>query len=296
MTSERPGRDVILTTLHRVSYEYAATFLNSLRHTGYGGEIVFFVSAMDEESIARLGRHRVQVVRFTFSGKKIKQRLAGLWPVWRWIFKSGVALETKEKLAHAVFHLFHRRHLLYLQFLRDHRQDYDRIFLTDARDVYFQADPFSWNPGPGLHLFLEDAEIRASPGNVRWITSHFGPAAAEAMKGKFISCAGTVFGDRAGIMHYLSSMVTLTMGARSLREAAGDQGIHNYFLYQQPGPQTTVHDNRSGPVLTMGLTKPEALHFNAQGCLMNGEGRVAPVLHQYDRVPEVEKTLLARLR
>jgi hypothetical protein len=295
MTNEMPSRDVILTTLQRVPLDYAATFLASLRRTGYRGELVFFVSAMEEASIAELRRQGVRVVRFTFKGIHVKQRLARLWPVWRRVFGSRLPPELKERLAHAVFHLFYRRHLLYLQYLRAHREEYDRVFLTDARDVFFQADPFSWNPSPGVHFFLEEAEIGSCPFNARWITSQFGPATAEAMKTKTISCAGTVFGDTDGILRYLAAMVALTMSARSLREPTGDQGIHNYVLYQQPLPQMTVHDNRTGPLLTMGQTKPEAVRFNDQGWVVNGQGVMVPILHQYDRLPAVEKILLARL-
>src|SRR5882724_8021167 len=114
----KPNRDVILTTLHQVGFDYVANFLASLHRTGYRGDTVFFVSQMEESSMAELRRQGVTVIPFHFSGKYIKQRLARLWPLWRWFFRSGASPAAKEKLAHAVVHLFYRRHLLYLQFLR----------------------------------------------------------------------------------------------------------------------------------------------------------------------------------
>jgi len=294
MPSEKPTRDVILTTLHRVNYEYASTFLTSLRLAGYRGEIVFFVSALAEETIARLEQDGIRIVRFNFTGKKVKQRLAKPWPVWRLLFQSRLPAHFKAKLAHAVFHLFYRRHLLYLEYLQSHHQDYDRVFLTDARDVYFQADPFSWNPPRGVHVFLEELTIGSCNLHGRWLTSQFGRPAA-ALRAKTISCAGTVFGDLDGIMQYLTAMVSLMMSARSLREDAGDQGIHNYLVYQQPFAGLTLHDNQTGPVLTMGTMPATALRFDTQNRIVNNRGVVIPVLHQYNRLPEVEKILLARL-
>lgn len=293
----KPNRDVILTTLHRVGFAYVANFLASLHRTGYRGDIVFFVSQMEGASQTELRQHGVTVIPFHFSGRHIKQRLARPWPLWRWIFKSGASPAAKEKLAHAVFHLFYRRHLLYLQFLRTNAAKYDRVFLTDARDVFFQADPFAWDPPPGVHLFLEEATNRIGTClyHANWLKSQFGPDVFDQMRAETVSCAGTVFGDIHGILKYLAAMVSLTMSARSLRETTGDQGIHNYLLYQKPLPEIIVHDNRHGPLMTVGAMKPEAIRVNAQGWVINDDGQMPAVLHQYDRHPEIEKALHAHL-
>jgi hypothetical protein len=290
------ARDVILTTLHRVRFEYAANFLASLRRTGYEGEAVIFASCMSDETITELQRHGATVVRFEFKGKFIHQRWARLWPLWRWMFARNLSTATKEKLAHGVFHLFYRRHLLYLQFLREHRTKYDRVFLTDCRDVYFQADPFGWNPH-GLHLFLEEPRyrIKDSPHNSAWLRHQFGEAVLDQMKDEYISCAGTTFGDIQSILGYLEAMVAFSMKARSLEDPDGDQGIHNYLLRSKYFPQVTAHENRRGPVMTLGNVAPEAARLNSQGLVINDDGEVAPVLHQYDRIPHVQKILLERL-
>ena len=294
----KPNRDVILTTVHRMRFADVAGFLASLRRTGYRGEVVFFASFLDKASLDLLRRDGVTVIPFRFYSEHIKQRLARPWPLWRWFFQSGASPAAKEKLAHAVFHLFYRRHLLYLQFLRSNAAKYDRVFLTDARDVFFQADPFSWNPPPGVHLFLEEAthRIGSCQFHANWLTSQFGPEAFGQMKAETVSCAGTVFGDIHGILKYLSAMVDLTMQARSLRETTGDQGIHNYLLYQKRLPEIILHDNRHGPLMTVGAMKREDIRLNAQGWVIDDDGRVPPVLHQHDRHPDVEKVLLAHLR
>ena len=47
--------------------------------------------------------------------------------------------------------------------------------------------------------------------------------------------------------------------------------------------------------MTVGAMKREDIRLNAQGCVMNDDGQVPAVLHQYDRHPELEKVLLAHL-
>jgi len=292
-----PSRDLILTTLHRVRFETAAAFFSSLQRTGYRGRVVLFASRLDEESEAMLRSREVTVVPFRFGGKHVGQRLAGAWFLWRRIFVSSVSQAAKERLAHAVFHLFYRRHLLYLQYLREQGRDYDRVFLTDCRDVYFQADPFSWNPSPGVHFCLEEPanKIGRCPHHIRWIKSQFGQAMLDRMSGETVSCAGTTFGDIAGITEYLSCMVSLSMRARSLRENDGDQGIHNYILHEKLLPRVTVHENRRGPVLTLGPMQMADLKINPDGLVVDETGRLVPVLHQYDRIPQLKKMLLDRL-
>jgi hypothetical protein len=289
------SRDLILTTLHRVSFESVAAFLLSLKRTGYSGQVVAFVSAMEEESVARLRSSGISIEPFRFHGRGVRQRLARPWGLWRGVFASGLSPAMKERLAHLVFHLFYRRHLLYLQYLRRHGAEYDRVFLTDCRDVYFQTDPFSWEPERGVHFFLEETpnKIGQCPHNRRWISSQFGREMLDQLKDETVSCAGTTFGDIASLSEYLSLMVSVSMKALSLKEHDGDQGIHNFILKtQQLRSKVIVHDNREGPVMTLGVMRMADVRFNAQGLVVNAAGQVVPVLHQYDRIPELKSLLL----
>jgi hypothetical protein len=292
----KPNRDVILTTLYRIRFEAVAPFIFSLKRTGFNGEVVAFATLMDEEDVAQLRSHGVTVVPFTYHPRIVK-RIVRLWPLWRRIFAGNASPATKEKLAHLVFHLFYRRHLLYLQFLRQNQSKFDRVFLTDSRDVYFQADPFSWNPESGLHFFLEEAsnKIGECSHHVRWLKSQFGQKVLDELAREMISCAGTTLGDTASIMEYLSRMVALSMNALSLREHDGDQGIHNYILYKKILPEIIIQENRRGPVMTLGAMKPEAVRLNAQGWVINDDGQIPAVLHQYDRHPEAAKILQGHL-
>src|SRR5205823_6315721 len=75
-----------------------------------------------------------------------------------------------------------------------------------------------------------------------------------------------------------------------------DQGIHNYLIWSDLLPNLHVHDNGTGSVLTMGVMKPQEIHLNAEQEVVLDDGRVAPVLHQYDRHPQIVEAVNKQLK
>jgi hypothetical protein len=292
------SRDLVLTTDHRVDYDYIAPFVLSLKRTGYQGHIVMFASGMDETTLSRLWQDGVSTIPFHFAGKRRRQRLAYLWPLWRWLFSTGISPDWKKILTYRVFHLMYLRYLLYADFLSQHPGSFDRILLADCRDVFFQADPFAWPMTPGLHVFLEETKniIGASRLHRLWMGCQFGLDYVEFHGQTTASCCGTVFGGTLDIRNYLAQMIAVTMTARNLAKIdGGDQGIHNYLIIQQRLKHLTIHENRRGPVLTMGVMPPADVRLNAKTEVLNEDGAVAPVLHQYDRIPGLKTKLVSRL-
>jgi hypothetical protein len=293
-----PNRDLILTTLHRADFAYIAPFVLSLQRTGYAGQLVVFASAVDDKTCATLRECGAIIAPFHFSGKRDRQRLAWLWPLWRWYFSTHASQTAKEKLAHRVFHVRYRRYLLYLQYLREQGGHFDRVMLADAKDIFFQADPFSWNPQPGVHFLLEEAHVRIGHCRLHrlWMGCQFGPDYVERHAEETVTCSGTTFGDTASILEYLARMVATTMRARNLAKIyGGDQGIHNFLLQEKLLPRSIVHPNRQAPGLTLGVMRWDQLQLNSDGLVVDETGAPVPVLHQYDRIPELKQHLLARL-
>jgi hypothetical protein len=288
---------LILTTIHRLRAAAVAAFFLSLRRTGFHGEIVVFASGIDRESVSQLRRWGARVVPFRFPGRHVSNRAAEAWRIWKRVFASGISDSAKEWLAHVVFHLFYRRHLLYLDFLRAYGDRYTRFFMTDCRDVFFQANPFAWPQSPWLHVFLEEEsnKIGRCPHHIRWISSLFGRETLESLQNETVSCAGTIFGDRSSLRDYLQQMISLTMRAKSLCEADGDQGLHNFLVREVPLPGTTIHRNREGPIMTMGPMRMSDVRLGPDGWVMNDANEVVSVLHQYDRIPQLRELLLSRI-
>lgn len=185
------------------------------------------------------------------------------------------------------------RYRLYYQFLREHAPEADEVLLTDLRDVVFQRDPFA-AAVDGLELFLEDDRSRLGedPFNRRWINNLYGAARLQALTDYPTSCSGTTVGGRAAILDYLAQM----SGAIQWRRrplGSHDQGVHNGLLRGGHFPAGKVVRNGYGRVLTMGLMS--SIHETADGVILNEDGTVPSVLHQYDRHPALATRLLTRL-
>ncbi len=279
-------------TSHRDNFDRLAPFVLSLKRSGFRGSLVVFVSCMDAKSVEKLRNYGVDVVPFYFSKKCEFQRRARWWPLWRWLFSTRASASKKIWLAHRVFHLRYLRYLLYADFLQQRADDFDRILLADGRDIFFQADPFAWDWTPGVHFFLEDAILRIGniPSHRQWLSYQFGQPFIEQNATRIPSCSGTTFGDTAGICRYLEAMIATTMQARDLAKiSSGDQGIHNYVMIRNLLKDMVVHENRRSPVLTMGVMSETDYKTDASGAVLNENGEVVPVLHQYDRIPSLKE-------
>jgi hypothetical protein len=172
------------------------------------------------------------------------------------------------------------RYRLYLDIL-ERAADVDEVMLTDVRDVIFQGDPFA-EPIAGLELFLEDDSVRIGYDhfNTRWIRELYGRGVVEQMSGRVVSCSGTVFGSRTAMLGYLAEMAT-SIGRHRRPMGSRDQAVHNALLYRGRLDSAAVFRNGRGRVLTLGgITK---LRTNTEGFLVNEDGRVPPVVHQWDR-------------
>lgn len=174
-----------------------------------------------------------------------------------------------------------QRFMLYFEFLKMNRMA-DRVLLTDCRDVYFLGDPFFPSLPNGLHVFLEDnrMDIGSCQFNREWVKRVWGSANAERLSNKPISCAGVTIGDYQSMIEYLESMA---WNCDDLVNALVnvDQGIHNGLVYLDKLNNCIIHDNDSGPVLTMGyMQNPSPSKL----------GKYA-IIHQYDRHPEFKAYL-----
>lgn len=179
------------------------------------------------------------------------------------------------------------RYLHYYRYLTTKVGDADLVMLTDVRDVVFQRDPFE-RAVHGLELVLEESHVVVGRDhfNTRWIRDLYGPESAAHLEGARVSCSGTVIGQRAAILHYLTEMILEIMWRRRPM-GAHDQGVHNWLLRTGRLPLATLVANGSGRVLTMGAMR--SYETSSEGYVLNSDGSVPAVLHQYDRHKELQE-------
>ena len=163
--------------------------------------------------------------------------------------------------------------------------------LTDVRDVFFLGNPFDFEIGSSLHVFLED-ETRTIATHIpsrAWLVGAYGQETFDELSDRPIICAGTTIGAAPAMLEYLGIMVDHL--AELKRQFDGmDQGIHNYILHKGRVPNVEMQGNEEGPVLTVAMLDGEAVRR-----LVFERPEPAKVVHQHDRHPEVRDELERRL-
>lgn len=291
-----PRQDAIFTVCHRMPFWKVEAFVKSLRRTGYSGRTVYFGSLLTRSTERELLASGVEIKHFLFLGRHVRQRLARPWSFWRGYFALPQTEWMRDLVARRVLHLFYLRHLLYLRFL-ERNPGIQRVLMCDSRDVYFQRDPFSDWPGPGLHAFeeIESVSIGECEHHRRWITLLAGEQTLEQMSNFPRVCAGTILADRDSAIEFLSKMVEMTFSALSLEPHDGDQGLFNILVRQNQIPNIVVHRNGESSVYTGSGIGGEPVLTDRDSFVIRPDGSRVPILHQYDRNPEIAKPLLGKL-
>jgi hypothetical protein len=293
-------KDLILAASLGYSYEQLHPFLQSLKETGFDGEIVLFVGSTSIASTNRLREAGVTLLPFFYPFRnthKMRNPLHRAWPLAQRLLAGVENPATLARWSMPFHNLSSLRYLHYHRFLRSKPGTYRSVFLTDLRDVSFQQSPFLRAEPGRLRFYVEEPPntIGSCPNNSRWIREYFGEAALEALADKPIICSGTTLGDYSSILTYLDQFILTLRQARSLMRVGVDQGIHNYLAYTKLQSLVTLCPNRDGEVLTMGLMpRDEVLARNASGRLVDRHGVPYAVLHQFDRHEALQQEILSR--
>ena len=194
-----------------------------------------------------------------------------------------------------VCHTYSSRFVQYYDYLKNQELRYEKVMLTDVRDVCFQADPFAAVPADQLWMFQEEgpATLGTEKRNGQWIKATFGSRVLRQIAEHRILCAGITIGGYKNILGYLQTMEPhlLTRTPAYIP----DQGIHNALAYTGAFNHLNpvIRKNGEGPVLTVGLMNQQTMILNAEGRLVDSQGKPYAVIHQYDRheylIPHLKK-------
>ena len=195
------------------------------------------------------------------------------------------------------------RHSYYLKYLENNRE-FEQVFLTDSRDVFFQNNPFQFNYKNYINFFLEDEMIKNSSVNSKWIMRTVGKKELNKINNNYISCCGTVIGKFNNILNYCEEMknhIARFPYRRSLhsklfgrKHLTHVQGIQNYLVYSGILKNIGFYNNQNGNVATLHTAK--SLKFNYKNRLVNAKEEEYAVVHQYDRFNEHFKNLIKEIK
>lgn len=245
-----------------------AIFVNSLRGSGYSDDIVLFVTSLDNETKEFLETQNVTAVS-----------------LWQCLF--------------SYLNIQFARHVAYYDYLANqHRKNiaYNRIFLSDVRDVLFQADPFQAIADEPITFFLECNAVKIGDceANANWIYTGFGGSALKQLADKPISCSGTVMGRQRSIMEYLLRMLIISTQLKesALGEHGIDQGCHNQLIQSGVLLGQRIAENGDGIFTLHHVIGRETVYVSPDGFVVDATGKPYPVVHQYDRLGELTQHIM----
>jgi hypothetical protein len=320
---EASSKNLVLGVVKGYEFEQIKPFLLSLKNTGYKGDVCLFISKLSPKTHETLKQFSHQNIIDKTYGFKLTLYPFKMTPGISipYIIKNGKLIYRELSLYHLLdIYPFNRVHLLlintltsfltslnhqpkyiikanllkthlsiisirffmYYLYLSEYGKDYDKVLLTDIRDVLFQRDPFEFDFPNGLCCFLEDVSLRNCEYTSSWLRRAFGEYIIDEIGDRKVSCAGTTMGTRSAIMSYLETLIDYTLKSK-LQRFGTDQAVHNYILYKDLVKGVKFYKNCDGPVFTMSYSKEENLQFDNQGFLLNLDGSIINILHQYDR-------------
>jgi len=275
--------NLILTSIYNLSADKVEPFFKSLRMSGYAGKLVVFTSQISLECKAVLNKYQAETIDFKSLGLQLAyaslaKRLASApKAIYRAYYKYPHDVRC---LIVNCWRFFGIRD--YLSSLKDKPEF---VLLADVRDVVFQANPFPFSHGLSVASECLRGKIRHSRGNAKWLWEAAGFRELHKLGECTPVCSGTIAADCNTIMKYLHLMTEHLKRCYfwGLFDAI-DQGLHNYFVYNQMIKPLQVFTNWNGPFLTLDSEVVLPKNKNRDGYLCNEDGSVVPVVHQYDRI------------
>lgn len=174
--------------------------------------------------------------------------------------------------------------------------DIGSVLLADVRDVIFQSDPFV-HVSSGRYTGDEILKVKDCHSNAVWIKAAYGEDTFTQLADRVSVCSGVSIGTLASMQDYLDAFCLETL--RVMQDKCldtlpvWDQAFHIKLLLLDGFPFQTVPWN--GFVATVAQAESDHLRVNAEG-LVEVDGRVPAILHQYDRHPPIQEHVHATYR
>lgn len=196
---------------------------------------------------------------------------------------------SRENVPHMIRYEFER------EWIRQNINDTDRIFHTDAFDVYFQRDPFTnLFVQDKLRFVIEPHYFRSCGWNQGWYKDCYGGEKLERVMNNFIVCSGSIIGDAKVYLKLLDLMIESEEWKRCWRSSF-DQPILNHLIWENK-----LADNK----IAYDFTACNGGFLTYQWCIIDYETRLnekqeiitminttPAYVHQYNRNKEITKII-----
>ncbi len=297
------------------TFEQIKPFLFTLKKTGYEGDICLFVNHQNtEEDIALLLEEGVIVYRIqnylNYLPRFISERrFARILKPLHWLLPKlpsilPVSNIKRSLLIGSISSFFLSvacsRYYYYYKFLCQKKFKYEFVLFSDIRDVLFQSNPFDKLNGNETVLFAMEHEtclLGKDSSNSRWIKHLYKKEEIEKIENFVVSCSGTTLARKGYYENYLTEMILET--AKQTHKIVGafgfDQGIHNYLLRTNKFKNYSMQINGEGIYCTMLTTPINEFLLNNRNQIVNKDGSMVPIVHQYNWFPTINLDVLVNI-
>jgi len=197
-----------------------------------------------------------------------------------WLKEQGAMVYDTPKVGYPISSA---RYLAYSNFLKGIK---DPVLIADIRDVVFQKNPEYHIPTEEVNVFEEtrDVMIGNCSANTLWMNE-----VSPRWRHRHIICSGLTSGH---LEEYCSLMWNRL---EKLPKITGiDQAAHIDLIYSGD-IKANIHQNEESEIYTVAYLLYKTLDVNKEGFILNAEGKVPCIVHQYDRHDNLEEAVRNRL-
>jgi len=224
-----------------------------------------------------------------------------------WLQEQGVIVVPMLQVPNIPIHVL--RFLSIYEYLQKNWKSYRYVVTTDVKDVYFQTNPFHFIDSVFGNLAFWGGLIIASEGlkykDEPWGNDNLFQAYGQYVHNEFKENEIFNVGTFGGISEYVKDMVfhIFTNGINRPIPIV-DQAVFNVLVNTQPFKDVVYKSSSWACELgtVMDPSKIEQFRPNLlfseptvkDGIVLNNDGKPFPIVHQWDRVPELKKNVQLR--
>ena len=178
---------------------------------------------------------------------------------------------------------------VYEDFLIANKEKYNLVFTADIKDAIFQKDIFKYYDSnkPFLGVFYEDLIFKNAKMNRDWLSFYAGREKVNEFNSSSIICSGTLIGTIDKFIEFSHKIWELMLERNDVINIR-DQGAANYMIYYYKYfNDCLIAKDNHGPIMTLSNTKRENITLDENNNLINFNGEIAAVVHQYNRHDDI---------
>ncbi len=254
------AKDLIIGGASNYTWDHLKYWVNSIKKTGFKGDIVLVVTNMSAETVNKLVENDVKVYAY---GKQDE---------------NGNIVNQSQNAPHV------ERFLFIWDFLRKNKDTYRYVVVTDTRDVIFQKDPTDFlNSKLGMiHSFVCSSEglaYKDEPWGSKNLLDTFGPLVYDELKDNLIYNVGVIAGFSEEVRDLL---IQIFFQSVNRPIPIVDQSVFNFLISHYPFlGEAQLTTNENDWAVQLGTTK---------AAIESGAGDIGQIVKQNPHmIEEYEK-------